>query len=208
MTLDPNFNFLEAAFPYAARRLLTDPDPNLRMRLLKVVIVKGRFEGQRLAELVKMAEIGAQGGVSLPVSTMVELATDGAKMLATDGVMRTMLMDGLKAVPMREHVAQASKMALLVWQLTIGRAWSTSSLGRWLRARRVHSVPAQVMFATTTSSDIRTRAKIPKNRGVGGSWDESSPGFARKRGLERRGGGVRCISSPFSQRGESAKCSF
>ena len=57
-----------------ARRLLTDPDPNLRARLLKVVIVKWRFEWERLAELVKMAEIGAQGGVSLPVSTMVELA--------------------------------------------------------------------------------------------------------------------------------------
>ena len=176
LTLDPNFNFLEAAFPYVARRLLTDPEPNLRMRLLKVVIVKGRFEWERLAELVKMAEIGAQGGVSLPVSTMVELATDGAKMLATDGVMRTMLMDGLRAVSMREHVAQASKMALLVWQLTIGRAWSTSSLGRWLRARRVGLVyRLKLMFATTTSSDIRTRAKIPKNRGVGGSWDESSP---------------------------------
>ena len=71
LTLDPNFNFLEAAFPYVARRLLTDPDPNLRMRLLRVVIVKGRFEWDRLAELIKMAEIGAQGGVSMPVSTMV-----------------------------------------------------------------------------------------------------------------------------------------
>ena len=28
-------NFLNAAFPYVARRLLTDPDPNLRARLFK-----------------------------------------------------------------------------------------------------------------------------------------------------------------------------
>ena len=33
LTLDPSFNFLNAAFPYVARRLLTDPDPNLRIRL-------------------------------------------------------------------------------------------------------------------------------------------------------------------------------
>ena len=35
LTLDPSFNFLNAAFPYVARRLLTDPDPNLRARLFK-----------------------------------------------------------------------------------------------------------------------------------------------------------------------------
>jgi len=31
----------------------------------------------------------------------------------------------------------------------------------------------KLMFAKTTSSDLRTDR--PKNRGVGGSWDESSP---------------------------------
>jgi len=36
MTLDPNFQFLEVAFPYVARRLLTDNDPALRLRLLQV----------------------------------------------------------------------------------------------------------------------------------------------------------------------------
>jgi hypothetical protein len=36
LTLDPDFQFLEIAFPYVARRLLTDPDPALRLRLLQV----------------------------------------------------------------------------------------------------------------------------------------------------------------------------
>ena len=66
LTLDPSFNFLNAAFPYVARRLLTDPDPNLRARLFKVVIVKGKFEWARLRELVQMAEAGASGGVKVP----------------------------------------------------------------------------------------------------------------------------------------------
>ena len=66
LTLDPSFNFLNAAFPYVARRLLTDPDPNLRIRLFKVVIVKGKFEWERLRELVKLAETGRRGESSFP----------------------------------------------------------------------------------------------------------------------------------------------
>jgi predicted unusual protein kinase regulating ubiquinone biosynthesis (AarF/ABC1/UbiB family) len=36
ITLDPNYNFLEVAFPYVAKRLLTDSNPALRLRLLQV----------------------------------------------------------------------------------------------------------------------------------------------------------------------------
>ena len=36
LTLDPDFHFLEVAYPYVARRLLTDEDPNLRERLTQV----------------------------------------------------------------------------------------------------------------------------------------------------------------------------
>jgi predicted unusual protein kinase regulating ubiquinone biosynthesis (AarF/ABC1/UbiB family) len=36
MQLQPNFHFLEVAYPYIARRLLTDEDPALRERLFQV----------------------------------------------------------------------------------------------------------------------------------------------------------------------------
>lgn len=36
MTLKPEFHFLEVAYPYIARRLLTDEDPALRGRLFQV----------------------------------------------------------------------------------------------------------------------------------------------------------------------------
>ena len=36
LTLDPQFRFLEVAYPYVARRLLTDEDPALRERLIQV----------------------------------------------------------------------------------------------------------------------------------------------------------------------------
>ena len=37
LTLQPNFHFLEVAYPYVARRLLTDEDPTLRERLFQVL---------------------------------------------------------------------------------------------------------------------------------------------------------------------------
>ncbi len=36
MQLQPDFRFLEVAYPYVARRLLTDEDPALRERLFQV----------------------------------------------------------------------------------------------------------------------------------------------------------------------------
>ena len=36
LTLEPAFRFLEVAYPYVARRLLTDEDPALRERLIEV----------------------------------------------------------------------------------------------------------------------------------------------------------------------------
>jgi len=36
LTLDPGFKFLEVAYPYVAKRLLTDEDPALRERLVQV----------------------------------------------------------------------------------------------------------------------------------------------------------------------------
>ena len=36
LQLQPGFHFLEVAYPYVARRLLTDEDPALRDRLFQV----------------------------------------------------------------------------------------------------------------------------------------------------------------------------
>lgn len=36
LMLSPDFKFLEVAYPYVAKRLLTDPDPALRERLIQV----------------------------------------------------------------------------------------------------------------------------------------------------------------------------
>merc|ERR1711869_25014 len=54
MTLSPDFHFLEGAYPYVARRLLTDEDPQLRQRLTQVLFKDDRFQWQRLQNLLNL----------------------------------------------------------------------------------------------------------------------------------------------------------
>ncbi|CAM6086368.1 unnamed protein product [Calypogeia fissa] len=55
LTLSPDFKFLEVAYPYVAKRLLTDPDPALRERLLQVLFKDGSFQWKRLENLIVLA---------------------------------------------------------------------------------------------------------------------------------------------------------
>ncbi|GER39630.1 protein kinase superfamily protein [Striga asiatica] len=56
-TLKPDFKFLEVAYPYVAKRLLTDPNPALRERLIQVCFVKdGVFQWKRLENLIILAK--------------------------------------------------------------------------------------------------------------------------------------------------------
>lgn len=58
LRLRPSFHFLEVAYPYVARRLLTDDDPALRERLLQVLLADGRFQWERLENLLRLAKNG------------------------------------------------------------------------------------------------------------------------------------------------------
>merc|ERR1711869_28142 len=62
MTLSPDFHFLEVAYPYVARRLLTDEDPQLRQRLTQVLFKDDRFQWQRLQNLLNLAKGGGGSG--------------------------------------------------------------------------------------------------------------------------------------------------
>lgn len=62
MTLNPEFHFLEVAYPYVARRLLTDEDPALRDRLFQVLFSDGKFQWKRLENLIQLAREGGPGG--------------------------------------------------------------------------------------------------------------------------------------------------
>ncbi|GFP81579.1 uncharacterized aarf domain-containing protein kinase at4g31390 chloroplastic [Phtheirospermum japonicum] len=55
-TLQPDFKFLEVAYPYIAKRLLTDPNPALRERLIQVLFKDGVFQWKRLENLIVLAK--------------------------------------------------------------------------------------------------------------------------------------------------------
>lgn len=56
ITLQPDFKFLEVAYPYIAKRLLTDPNPALRERLIQVLFKDGVFQWKRLENLIVLAK--------------------------------------------------------------------------------------------------------------------------------------------------------
>ncbi len=55
LSLNPNFKIIEVGYPYIARRLLTGESPELRRRLLNVLFKDGKFQWQRLENLIEIA---------------------------------------------------------------------------------------------------------------------------------------------------------
>ncbi len=55
MGVDPNFKVLSAAYPYIAKRLLTDPAPELRTSLTNLLLKDGQFRWTRLENLLRNA---------------------------------------------------------------------------------------------------------------------------------------------------------
>uniref|UniRef100_A0A453HL74 Uncharacterized protein n=1 Tax=Aegilops tauschii subsp. strangulata TaxID=200361 RepID=A0A453HL74_AEGTS len=51
-----DFNFRSVAYPYIANRLLTDPNPALRERLIQVLFKDGLFQWKRLENLIVLAK--------------------------------------------------------------------------------------------------------------------------------------------------------
>jgi predicted unusual protein kinase regulating ubiquinone biosynthesis (AarF/ABC1/UbiB family) len=55
LSLNPNFKIVEVAYPYIARRLLMGESPALRRRLLNVLFKDGKFQWERLENLIAIA---------------------------------------------------------------------------------------------------------------------------------------------------------
>jgi hypothetical protein len=58
--VDPEFKILGAAYPYFARRLMEDPDPQLRNSLKEMLFDGEIFRWQRLDNLISSAASGAE----------------------------------------------------------------------------------------------------------------------------------------------------
>ncbi|KAJ1258058.1 hypothetical protein BS78_10G045200 [Paspalum vaginatum] len=107
-TLKPDFKFLEVAYPYVAKRLLTDPNPALRERLIQVLFKDGAFQWKRLENLIVLAKENVSKMSSNPalkknssqaVSSrrlqskldLTETIKDGARMFLIDAGIRRQL---------------------------------------------------------------------------------------------------------------------
>jgi len=55
LSVDPNFKILGAAYPYFARRLMEDPDPQLRESLKEMLFDNEKFKWDRLEDLLSNA---------------------------------------------------------------------------------------------------------------------------------------------------------
>ena len=55
LSLNPKFKIVEVSYPYVSRRLLTGESPQLRKRLLEVLIQDGKFQWQRLENMIAIA---------------------------------------------------------------------------------------------------------------------------------------------------------
>ncbi|MGD1853528.1 MAG: ABC1 kinase family protein [Leptolyngbyaceae cyanobacterium] len=55
ISVDPNFKVLSKAYPYVAKRLLTDPSPELRQSLQELLFKDGDFRWNRLENLLRNA---------------------------------------------------------------------------------------------------------------------------------------------------------
>ncbi|KAL0920698.1 hypothetical protein M5K25_009859 [Dendrobium thyrsiflorum] len=107
-TMQPDFKFLEVAYPYVAKRLLTDPNPALRERLIQVLFKDGMFQWKRLENLITLAKENVakmnrnpalqakntQRSKSWQVEKKLDLTDtikDGAKMFLVDAGIRRQL---------------------------------------------------------------------------------------------------------------------
>jgi len=130
LTLDPSFHFLEVAFPYVARRLLTDKDPALRLRLLQVVIVDGAFDWGRLKNLIEMARQSKSGDGGLIANLdLGPVLVDGVKMLASDKKLRSELLKGFSSQPLWVHIRELQGLLSILAGI-FAQKWRV-----WLRAR-------------------------------------------------------------------------
>ncbi|NJK63383.1 MAG: AarF/ABC1/UbiB kinase family protein [Synechococcaceae cyanobacterium SM2_3_1] len=57
LSLDPQFKIVGVAYPYIAKRLLTDESPHIRKRLLQVLVKDGHFRWNRLEDLIEIARL-------------------------------------------------------------------------------------------------------------------------------------------------------
>ena len=72
INVDPNFKVLSKAYPYVAKRLLTDPSPELRTSLKELLFKDGGFRWNRLENLLRNASSSDDYDISQVLNQALE----------------------------------------------------------------------------------------------------------------------------------------
>jgi predicted unusual protein kinase regulating ubiquinone biosynthesis (AarF/ABC1/UbiB family) len=121
LSVDPNFKILGAAYPYFARRLMEDPDPELRQSLREMLYDGDEFRWERLESLIGSASLQEQ----LDLDGLLDQVLDFL-FSSKGGLLRQQLVD-----------AVVKRMDDLAWRTTLllGRQMPRRLLPPGLRER-------------------------------------------------------------------------
>ncbi|CAK9312893.1 unnamed protein product [Citrullus colocynthis] len=109
-TLKPNFKFLEVAYPYVAKRLLTDPNPALRERLIQVLFKDGMFQWKRLENLIVLAKENVIKMSSNPALQKKDL--QGSRQVVNKLDLKDTIKDGARLFLLDEGIRRQLLLAL------------------------------------------------------------------------------------------------
>jgi len=70
LTLDPDFKIVEIAYPYVAQRLLKGESSEMRRRLIEVLFKEGKFQWQRLENMIAIARSNDENFDLLPTARL------------------------------------------------------------------------------------------------------------------------------------------
>ena len=146
LSVDPNFKILGAAYPYFARRLMEDPDPELRRSLREMLFDGDEFRWQRLENLVASASLQQQ----LDLDGLLDQVLDFL-FSANGGMLRQQLVEALVA-----------RMDELAWRTTLrlGRRLPPPLLPPGLRQRNDPEAPLMAVGPLLDLEPIRQLAGI------------------------------------------------
>lgn len=166
LTADPNYNLLGAAYPYMARRLLTDPAPQLRASFEDMVLKDGRLRWGRLENLWKegsrSADFDPQQLWLLAEWICSESGRPVRKPLALELVR---LVDAIAAQATREQLAERVSGGEAVAKRLVPSTREES------RSRR----RAKVLWSMLTSGAEGGALPMPELQGGVGPWGLPGP---------------------------------
>ncbi len=139
LSLYPQFRIVGVAYPYVAKRLLTDESPRIRQRLLQVLIKDGKFRWNRLENLIQIAR--SDGGLDwIPTAQMGlrYLISEEARDLRRQLVLSLTEDDRLHFEELQRlwHVVSPDLSPTHLWQAALGSLPSTGDLQHTLAELR------------------------------------------------------------------------